>query len=96
MAIQPNADLSTLSTVATTGSYDDLIDKPIGTNPHGTTKSDVGLGSVDNTTDLNKPISTVTQSALNGKIDTSQKGVVNGVAQLNSNGVFLLLNYQVM
>lgn len=30
-------------------------------------KGDVGLGNVDNTTDLNKPISTATQTALNGK-----------------------------
>ena len=30
-------------------------------------KGDVGLGSVDNTTDLNKPISTATQTALNSK-----------------------------
>lgn len=29
------------------------------------TKSDVGLGNVDNTSDLNKPISTATQTALN-------------------------------
>lgn len=31
------------------------------------TKADVGLGNVDNTSDANKPISTATQSALNGK-----------------------------
>ena len=31
------------------------------------TKADVGLGSVDNTSDVNKPISTATQTALNGK-----------------------------
>jgi hypothetical protein len=31
------------------------------------TKSDVGLGNVDNTSDLNKPISTATQTALNAK-----------------------------
>ena len=31
------------------------------------TKSSVGLGNVDNTSDLNKPISTATQDALNGK-----------------------------
>ena len=29
-------------------------------NPHGVTKSQVGLGNVDNTSDLNKPISTAT------------------------------------
>lgn len=39
-----------------------------GTNPHGTTKLDVGLGNVDNTSDLNKPISTATQNALDSKI----------------------------
>ena len=33
-------------------------------NPHGVTKIDVGLGSVDNTADLDKPISTATQTAL--------------------------------
>ena len=36
-------------------------------NPHGTTKADIGLGNVDNTSDLNKPISTATQTALNTK-----------------------------
>lgn len=40
-------------------------------NPHSTTASQVGLGSVDNTTDLNKPISTATQSALDDKSDTT-------------------------
>jgi hypothetical protein len=39
-----------------------------GTNPHGTSKSDVGLSNVDNTSDLDKPISTATQSALDLKI----------------------------
>lgn len=33
------------------------------------TKADVGLGNVDNTSDANKPISTATQNALNGKLD---------------------------
>jgi hypothetical protein len=33
-------------------------------------KADVSLGNVDNTTDLNKPISTLTQTALNGKAAT--------------------------
>ena len=32
--------------------------------------SDVGLGNVDNTSDLNKPISTATQTALDGKENT--------------------------
>lgn len=32
------------------------------------TKSDVGLGNVDNTSDVNKPISTLQQAALDGKV----------------------------
>lgn len=38
----------------------------------GLTKSDVGLGNVDNTSDLNKPVSTATQTALDGKVDNSR------------------------
>ena len=38
-------------------------------NPHNVTATQVGLGDVDNTADLDKPISTATQSALNDKAD---------------------------
>lgn len=37
-------------------------------------KSDIGLGNVDNTSDANKPVSTATQTALNGKQDTLVSG----------------------
>ncbi|MFZ1250616.1 MAG: SGNH/GDSL hydrolase family protein [Candidatus Microsaccharimonas sp.] len=50
------------------------------------TKSDVGLNNVDNTSDLNKPISTATQTALNAKLDASQKAASSGVASLDTNG----------
>jgi hypothetical protein len=40
-------------------------------NPHAVSKAQVGLGNVDNTTDLLKPISTATQNALNLKADAS-------------------------
>lgn len=36
-------------------------------NPHQVSKAQVGLANVDNTSDLNKPISTATQNALNAK-----------------------------
>ena len=39
-------------------------------NPHSVTKAQVGLGNVDNTSDINKPISSATQTALNGKQPT--------------------------
>jgi microcystin-dependent protein len=47
------------------------------------TKSDVGLANVDNTTDAAKPVSTATQTALNLKIDTTQKAAASGVASLD-------------
>lgn len=51
-------------------------------NPHGVTKSQVGLSNVDNTSDLNKPISTATQTELNLKatqldISTAISNLVN-------------------
>ena len=47
-------------------------------NPHEVTKDQVGLGNVDNTSDLDKPISTLTQTALDGKV--SKTTTVNGHA----------------
>lgn len=41
-------------------------------NPHVVTKAQVGLGNCDNTSDLAKPISTATQTALDAKVDDSQ------------------------
>jgi hypothetical protein len=38
-------------------------------NPHGVTKSQIGLSNVDNTADLDKPISTQTGQLLNTKAD---------------------------
>lgn len=40
-------------------------------NPHVVTKAQVGLGSVDNTTDAGKPVSNATQTALNLKANDS-------------------------
>ena len=38
-------------------------------NPHEVTKSQVGLGNVDNTSDANKPVSTAQAAALGNKVD---------------------------
>lgn len=38
-------------------------------NPHDVTKTQIGLSNVDNTSDIDKPISTLTQTALNLKAD---------------------------
>ena len=53
-------------------------------NPHEVTKAQVGLGNVDNTSDLDKPISTATQSALNLKVNTADLG--NAELDIQKNG----------
>lgn len=50
------------------------------------TKAMIGLANVDNTSDLNKPISTATQTALNLKENTANKNTANGYAGLGSDG----------
>lgn len=91
---------ASLATVAKTGSYDDLGNRPTipsvpvqsvnartghvtglaeaselaahasdTANPHGVTKTQVGLGNADNTSDANKPVSTAQATALAGKVD---------------------------
>lgn len=53
------------------GGVDDKIDVHIAdkANPHEVTASQVGLGSCDNTSDADKPVSTAQQTALDGKVD---------------------------
>ena len=51
------------------------VDKP--------TKSDVGLGNVDNTSDANKPISTATQTAL----DTKQETITGGASTITTSNL---------
>ena len=74
-------------------------------NPHKVTKAQVGLGNADNTADVDKNVATAKKLAtarkINGvafdgskditvadstKIPTTQKGTVNGVAELDANG----------
>ena len=50
------------------------------------TKSDIGLSAVDNTSDINKTVSTATQNALNSKLDINKLGVASGVATLDALG----------
>ena len=42
-------------------------------NPHVVTKTQIGLNNADNTSDLNKPVSNATQTALNAKEDSFTK-----------------------
>lgn len=59
-------------------------------NPHSVTKSQVGLGSVDNTSDLDKPVSTAQQAAIDAKVSdvtydaTSWNGVTTVAPSKNA------------
>ena len=67
-----NADLGLQNQINTNkGTMDGHIANT--SNPHQVTKTQVGLGNVDNTSDLNKPISTATQNALDLKMPISTK-----------------------
>jgi len=66
-------NLSDLTNVATAKSNLSLV------------KSDVGLGNVDNTTDLNKPVSTATQTALDLKV-TEISGTDNAIVRNDGTG----------
>ena len=55
-------------------------------NPHSVTKAQVGLGNVDNTSDLNKPISTATQTALDSKADKTN--LINGTPLSTTSAYF--------
>ena len=52
-------------------------------------KTDVGLSNVDNTSDLNKPISTATQTALNGKATAAQGALADSAQQPPIEGPFV-------
>jgi hypothetical protein len=81
--IQPlDSDLTAIA--ALTPTNDDIIQRKAGAWTNRTpaqvktdlslTKTDVGLGNVDNSSDANKPVSTATQTALNGKENTITAG----------------------
>lgn len=92
---QPASTVTGLSTVATSGSYDDLTDKP--TIPsaapvdsvNGQTgavlldKTDIGLANVDNTADADKPVSTAVSTALAGKANSAHTHVKAEITDFN-------------
>lgn len=75
-------------TTARTAIAEHIADK---SNPHEVTKAQVGLGNVNNTSDIDKPVSTAMQAALSGKQDnltfdtTPTSGSINPVT---SGGLF--------
>jgi hypothetical protein len=76
------------STTVDTSTAQTLTNKtltsPVINTPSGITKSDVGLGNVDNTSDANKPISTATQTALDLKANLASPTFTGTVVLPNS------------
>ena len=77
-----DADIAKLKQLRTREELDELVKTVLQTlktvgethtarkdNPHNVTKDQVGLGSVDDTSDLDKPISRAVQEALNQKVN---------------------------
>jgi hypothetical protein len=79
-----DSDLTAIAAIAPTN--DDIIQRKAGAWTNRTpaqlktdlslTKTDVGLGNVDNTSDANKPVSSATTTALNGKVTAN--GAITG------------------
>lgn len=61
---------STNGNIKINGTETNVYTHPSGTNPHGTTKSDVGLGNADNTSDMDKPVSNATKLELDKKVNS--------------------------
>lgn len=51
-------------------------------NPHKVTKSQLGLGNVDNTSDVNKPVSTAQQTAINTAYSNAKAYTDNAITNL--------------
>lgn len=60
------AKSTTNGNIKINGTETTVYTHPSGTNPHGTTKSDVGLGNVDNTADANKSVKYATSAGSAG------------------------------
>jgi hypothetical protein len=62
------------------------LESPVLNTPTGLTKASVGLSNVDNTSDINKPVSNATQASLDQKEATANKGQNGGYAGLDATG----------
>lgn len=77
--VEAGAQVNTVTSVNTrTGAVSGLAEQSTlnnhtsnTSNPHSVTKAQVGLSNVDNTSDASKPVSTATQTALDGKANSS-------------------------
>lgn len=69
-----------------TGALEDTINDHISntTNPHSVDKDQIGLGNVDNTRDIDKPISNMTQAALDKKLNVCDYNASDVLAKIKT------------
>lgn len=75
-----------LKSYTTTTAFNNHVNNK--SNPHEVTKTQIGLGNVDNTSDKNKPVSTAQQTAINSTGHTL-KVANNKIQLLDANGTML-------
>lgn len=56
------------------------------------TKANIGLGNVENTSDANKPISTATQTALDGKVNTTDIATTSNLGLVMPDGTSITID----
>ena len=81
-AIQTQID-SKLATATASSTYAPINSPSFTGTVSGVTKTHVGLGNVDNTSDANKPVSTATQTALDAKLSLAG-GTMTGALTLSA------------
>lgn len=92
--IEDKAQVNIIEKVSLNGTEQQIIDKDINLVIDKTT---VGLGNVNNTSDLNKPISTATQNALNKKLDKTNADIsmAKDVSiETNGDNVYIDVDYR--
>lgn len=93
--VLPAADKTKLDGIASGAQVNSVTSVAGRTGAVTLTKSDVGLANVDNTTDLNKPISTATQTALDGKAASAHTHTLTSLSDVSiaSPGIGQVLKY---
>jgi hypothetical protein len=86
-----NTDIVQLTGVQTL--TDKTLTSPVINTPTGIVKGDIGLGSVDDTADTAKPVSTAQQTALDLKSDLASP-TFTGKISLNDGGESIFVGYQ--
>lgn len=86
-ALDGKLNIGSLAPVATTGSYTSLSNKPF----IPSSKADIGLSLADNTSDMDKPVSSAQQTAINAKQNTLVSGTniktINGTSLLGAGDI---------